>query len=1018
VAGFEGYRCWTPDSAAALPTEAVVASRAFFFATHAPLKIYRSDPNGHRTAAVSEETVWKDFLNRKTSGGALLMLVRGESGTGKSHLVRWVRERTPSTDTREVIYLIKSQTSLKAVVKALLARVDSPELNQLRADVDRMISGMDQEGLERRLVNQLQEALAAAPMEAGRARVLSGKNGLQVLLQDPYVSNHLRRPGALIPQMAKSILNDRGKDEKDRPLEFTDEDLPLDILDAKQAAAVTQRMLQILATNPDLQSAAVRMLNEHVQRAVAEATTIGAGRLQNAMLEVRREFARQNKEVVLLIEDFAVIQGFQRDLLDAVIEVGDHEGRSDLAPIRTLMAVTSGYYDSLPDTVLTRVRAATGYVYDLDSQFEPAAEMGETSSFVGRYLNAARLGQERVENVGTQEGVPIPNACDAFCSFRRQCHSAFGQSAEGYGLYPFNESALRRAIRARPTPGSIIGAFNPRVVIGEVVRNVLLEHADAIADGKFPDGRFAEEYRARRPGETGFSAETREKVLSAAARSVLNELDPGDADRRATFLEFWGDAPDTVVNLSPGMHEAFEIQPLSVEELQRKPTSPKRAPGAGTSTASGQQRPTDGMRETVRRAIEHVEVWATQGARLNQGTASEIREIIRNAVVQRCAWNNPLMPEPTNEVLKRAWPVGSAVVSISGAYGEREAAAGAAPIMFTLSPENAVFFQGLILRAKAGDTQAGAEAWRRLAEYADRYQGRLQEAVLLSQSITDEQIALGVRASLIGATLAGKALPGMREPELFSLVFDDGKGWSRGDVESNAGPWQATLHKHLDARPDLVAGLRSGLGVSRGSRGGVRMIDAARALPMLRKAAKSWLWDTPSSELAPWTRKAVIGFAEWDVLLDAQVSAVTSQLATVRQLFPKGTSLAVTIEAVRKAVDAARGAGVEQTAPEQYSQLQALITQAGQQDWRSVERLENDLARASESDQRDMARIIAAARDRGTDIAVIMQFLVASDKWLMSALNTAKMRQGGAGQIASERVRDLLRQWAAVDGES
>ena len=49
MADFEGYRCWTTQDAAALPTEAVVASRALFFATHAPLKIYRGDPDGSRT---------------------------------------------------------------------------------------------------------------------------------------------------------------------------------------------------------------------------------------------------------------------------------------------------------------------------------------------------------------------------------------------------------------------------------------------------------------------------------------------------------------------------------------------------------------------------------------------------------------------------------------------------------------------------------------------------------------------------------------------------------------------------------------------------------------------------------------------------------------------------------------------------------------------------------------------------------------------------------------------------------
>lgn len=1021
MTGFNGYLCWTRADAEALPTEAVVATRAMFFATHAPLKIHRSDPSGRRgTGEVTEDMVRKDFLSRNAPGGVLLMPVIGESGTGKSHLVRWVMERTPPTDRRQVIYLKKSETSLKAVVRALLAQVKSSDLDQLRADVDKMSSGLDQAALEQALINRLQEALAAAPQERGPARDLYGKDGLQVLLQDPYVSNHLRRPGALIPLLAKSILNDRDKDEKDRPLEFTVEDLPLDILEAdKKAAEVTRYMLELLGVDADLQVAAVRLLNTHLQTAVANATVGGVGRLQEAMLDVRREYARQGKEIVLLIEDFAVIQGFQRDLLDAIIEVGERHGKNDLAPIRTLMAVTTGYYESLPDTVRTRAQAATGYVYDLDAQFAPMERMGEISSFVGRYLNAARLGRERVEKHGEQKGTQVPNACEE-CGFRQQCHSAFGSSEEGHGLYPFNEPALRRAIHARPVPGEKPGAFNPRVVVGEVVKNVLVEHADAIAEARFPDPRFADEYRTQWPADPKY-AEIRERRLPQAVRAAINQLDPGDTDRHATFLEFWGDAPGEAVNLPEGMHEAFEIKRLDVKEVGRTRGRPAKADPAhgrtaGTGSIDGPPTPDD-LPASVKRRIEQVESWAAGETTLNQTTANEIRAIIRDAVIERCAWNRPLMPEPTNEVLQRSWPVGSAVVSIQGAFGEREAT-GSAPIQFTPSPENALFFEGLLLRVKAGRIQESAAAWRRLAGYADRHQGSLQKQTQRYLEVTDEQLSLGVRASLIGATLAGKAMPGMREAELLAVVFDEGRDWILGDVESRAQVWRTVLQKHLEARSGLIGGLRSGFGVSRGIRGAARMIDAARALPMLRQAVREWHWSTPATGVAPWIKNAVNGFADWEGLLDAQLDAHHGLLAGVRQFLPQGTSLGETIEAVSTAVREAREAGADDQSPDKYLHLQSLIEKVKQQDRRAVDRLESDLAVAVESGKGDRARILAAARDRGEDVVTIRDFLAAGNEWLTNALKVAKMQESGKQSAAEAEVRELLSRWAAIGGEN
>src|SRR6266508_5850546 len=179
-----------------------------------------------------------------------------------------------------------------------------------------------------------------------------------------------------------------------------------------------------------------RACSPTVSRMTVTATNLGVGRLQRAMLDLRAELARQEQEIVLLIEDFALVQGVQRDLLDAIIEPGVREGRQVLAPIRTLMAVTSGFFDRLADTVITRATAGTPYVYDLDAQFGDDISDDDITSFIGRYLNAARLGRDRLEHLMIRNAEEVPNACDQ-CAVRDACHRGFETSSEGHGLYPF-----------------------------------------------------------------------------------------------------------------------------------------------------------------------------------------------------------------------------------------------------------------------------------------------------------------------------------------------------------------------------------------------------------------------------------------------------------------------------------------------------------------------------------------------------------------------------------------------------
>ena len=1016
---FRGKVCWDPATAAnTISVEAISPSPAVFRATHAPLRIQRARLDGRQLVLegqpIDERTVLHDFLNHESNSGALLMPIVGESGSGKSHLVRWVREHLELVDDRphdrEIIYLEKHRTSLKAVVQSLIAKADSDELKQLKSEIDKFTADIDASVLARRLIHSLNETLVAETGSgaSGPARQLFGPHGLGALLDDPHVSEFMLQPKKFVPQLATYLLRDRTKGDKDRPPKFTVDDLPLDITDVSKASALAKKWVQVLSSKAELQEIAIDLLNEHLETAINRSFNLGMGRLLEAMTLVREEYHRQGKEIILLIEDFALIQGVQKDLLDAVVEAAHREGATRLAPIRTLMAVTTGYFRDLPETALTRVQANLGYAYDLDVPFSEE-DTGEEAiaAFVGRYLNAARIGKDQLEHVG---GAEPPNACDA-CPLQPRCHDAFGASGEGYGLYPFNRPALTRMVHSTASKDELWG-FVPRTVLGSVVRPILIEHAGSLRRGEFPDVAFSE----------SFPTADIDTTLDTAVRSFIDTNDRVAGPRRKLILEFWGDAAARGIEIDSTVLEAFALNPMAAG-VQAPPQQPRRE-----VEPSPQHSATPGTAKTehkiyplsVQRSLQNIEEWVTRGDDLKQDHARAIRTVIATAVAERYRWNTPLMQAQGN-VKEKGWPNNATVVSIEGSAVAGITGADSAPIQFKRSATNSRFFQSLI-RAQNGLDQVRGEDIRRLATLAERHAGALASRVQRNLEVTDDDLVLGLRASVLGAVLAGRCWPGMSIEELLAAAVDDGDAWRGAGVMSRPDRWTAALNQHLSARSALVKRIRTGIGISQGSRGAVGMIDAARAVPLLEEATGTWAWETPAGSVPEWVKPAVKPFASWSTLIDGQVTVLRDWLSDIRMRQPRSTPGNHTLAGIRSAVDRAREVSLSLPA-QRARELDALLEQAAAVEWSTISALEDDLGRCFDDDRPEASRLTArirtAAQDRGASIAVIRNLLCVADEWLDEALKGAEMRaSSSAAKSAAEGVQELVAEWRslAVEG--
>ena len=237
--------------------------------------------------------------------------------------------------------------------------------------------------------------------------------------------------------------------------------------------------------------------------------------------------------------------------------------------------------------------------------------------------------------------------------------------------------------------------------------------------------------------------------------------------------------------------------------------------------------------------------------------------------------------------------------------------------------------------------------------------------------ITDADLITGLRASLLGAALAGQAWPGCDEADLLCAAFDDGSGWLRGDRALRTPQWQQALESHLQHRGRLVDRLRNSIGIAQGT-GAVQMMDAARVLPLLREAAAEWTWEPPT-QVPDWVKPAVIGFARWESLVDDQLAGLSEHLA-------ERTATAA-CRSQRQRDSRGGPAGLQESdkvglAPsrDDAARIQRLLAQASQANWRVISELDDDLRKARPAaEHRDAvwpARVTAAARDRGESFEI------------------------------------------------
>lgn len=495
------YRiCWEQRSVdQILQTEALAGNDAVFLATHSPIEGFEvSGSRGSELAEATEGCLF-EALARDTTHHAFCV-VRGEPGSGKSHLIRWLSIQWKRRQGNDLVILVQRadgslQNTLEQLRKVLPVEEDASLWQGIAAS-----DGIRFEGRAKLFHDALGHSLGANFLEEEKEDLeWCVERDLSDLLLASEVREQWKAPLRIL-EIVSGNKGERNSELAQFVVEDVRELLRLGQSIEKPKRAHIRFLMKLSkemdaladpnnASKPFIDVAPetfrfLRALNERLNPAIQRFLGISPHGLKELFRRLRRKLREENRRLVLLLEDITSFQGVDNLLIDVLVT--DSQTRQDECDLISVVGLTPSYFDKFIGG-LGNIVARVTHMIRLsreDHGFEKMASLDTDSSvrFVAKYLNAVRLGVDRL-----RDGSNVPNACEN-CPDQAACHRSFGFS-EGYGLYPLTETFVTRNYERLIDPEGKLTQQTPRGLLQNLVHPALF-HVDDLERGEYPPTTF------------------------------------------------------------------------------------------------------------------------------------------------------------------------------------------------------------------------------------------------------------------------------------------------------------------------------------------------------------------------------------------------------------------------------------------------------------------------------------------------------------------------------------------------
>lgn len=629
-----------------LRPDTMTTSRSDFLATHVAvnnIELYsKFDPTDSSRSvrfqeAKSEEDVLNQFVLHPEENHQLLLVV-GESGAGKSHLIRWFNERllNERPDDEVILFVRRSDNTLKGTIKQLL---DKPEISSLanKEVYKRLVEAtavIDENKLKGEILSKFILEVEQdedkyeddGSADEDKANVSPNeKRKLVAFLKYKKVQSKMLEIDGPIDRIYMKVAQS-GKVASDIEAFFVADDFELSdnaVEDIEENADKdTIKMARKLQLNPEKKDAIAKYLNQFLDVVIQRCSGLESGDFEEIFKNIRRTLKKDGKRLTILIEDITSFTGVNAALLNALTTEHTGYGNEDLCRISSVIGITSGYFK---DTFKTNYRDRVSLYINLPNDVFNDEYLFE---FVARYLNSMSLETDVLTQWMTDgalpEKYPVHNVIEG-----KEWEYYSTAAGKKLCLYPFTKSAIRNLYKFRLSTKQL---RTPRYILQYIIEPVVKDALYRL--DSFPNIEL-------KPYNGNDSSALRTRIFN------LTTIDDDTKERLYLFTCIWGNAQDNVIVLDDGrklvagipesIYGEFGLPVLTNMTIVKassvvKPATPI-APVktvAVTKTVKPQEVTNETSIKRINNAIDALNKWVG-GSKINVGATTDNIVLLSNA---------------------------------------------------------------------------------------------------------------------------------------------------------------------------------------------------------------------------------------------------------------------------------------------------------------------------------------------------------------------------------------------------